>query len=161
MRAFSTTARPTRHGRQRPTRCRAPIGARPAADGHRMLRSSGTPRHARGTRGTERPMKDDFSIDVDRTGDTVTLALHGELDITTVDRLRTTLADQADGSSALVVDLHDLAFIDSSGLALLLELNARLDGRPPVRFTRPSPTAARVLQLTRVGDLLSWHNEPR
>jgi anti-sigma B factor antagonist len=87
----------------------------------------------------------------------VTLALRGELDIATVDRVRTALADQAGASAtAVVVDLHDLTFIDSSGVRLLLELNAPAGGRPPVRFTRPSPVATRLLELTGVGDLLSW-----
>jgi anti-sigma B factor antagonist len=58
--------------------------------------------------------------------------LHGGVDVVTVPRLRSDLlnAIHADGAH-LLVDCTNLTFIDSSGIAVLLEANERLeaDGR--------------------------------
>jgi anti-anti-sigma factor len=44
------------------------------------------------------------------------LHLRGELDLATVEKLRDALTASLDGSRHLVLDLAELAFIDSSGL---------------------------------------------
>jgi anti-anti-sigma factor len=99
-------------------------------------------------------------IDAQPADDTLTLFLRGELDLATLPEVRSAFARHADGQVAIVVDLHDLDFIDSSGLRVLLELNATQLG-PPVRFQRPSEPVSRLLDLTGIGDLLTWRDDAR
>ena len=55
------------------------------------------------------------------------IAPKGELDITRIGDFRAALRDAArDGAAAVVVDLSDVSFIDSSGLGALVELHKRL-----------------------------------
>jgi anti-anti-sigma factor len=57
---------------------------------------------------------------------TVTLTLRGELDLASARQLEDSLAAVEDRSlSVLVIDLGELAFIDSSGLRVLLQADAR------------------------------------
>jgi anti-anti-sigma factor len=51
----------------------------------------------------------------DAGGRTV-LRLRGELDLATVEKLRSALKDSVDSSRHVVIDLSELGFIDSSGL---------------------------------------------
>jgi anti-anti-sigma factor len=67
-----------------------------------------------------------FSVDrVDQVGGPVLLMLRGELDVLGAPVLRATLLDLLPGRPPLVVDLKALDFMDSSGLAVLLELRSR------------------------------------
>jgi anti-anti-sigma factor len=84
----------------------------------------------------------------------VTLA--GELDSTNNLQLRQTLeAELAAKPQRLIVDLSDLAFMDSSALKVLLLTNRALirDGGV-LAFARPRGSVARVLELTQAGQLV-------
>jgi len=100
----------------------------------------------------ERPLR----IKAQQADDLLTLDLHGELDIATVPQVRDAVAQHADGQAAIVLDLHELAFIDSSGIRLLLELNARQTD-PPLYFHNPSEAVSRLLGLTGTDGMLRWH----
>lgn len=71
-----------------------------------------------------RPAK--FEIKDGRSGSAVTVSITGELDVSTVQ----TLLEHVDGhlstgATELTLDLRDMAFMDSTGLRLLIELNDR------------------------------------
>jgi anti-sigma B factor antagonist len=69
---------------------------------------------------------DPFSVDrVDQPGGPVLLRLRGELDVLTAPVVRAQLLDLMARRPALVVDLQLLDFMDSSGLAVMLELRSR------------------------------------
>lgn len=71
-----------------------------------------------------RPTK--FAIKQGSEGAKVTLSLQGELDMATLRELSDCLAEQLDGGATEVtIDLRGLAFMDSSGLRLLIELHDR------------------------------------
>jgi anti-anti-sigma factor len=56
----------------------------------------------------------------------LTLALDGELDMRTIGELSAVVAEQlAKGAHDVTIDLRQLAFMDSSGLRLLIELYDR------------------------------------
>ncbi len=67
-----------------------------------------------------------FSIDrVDQPGGPVLLRLRGELDVHAAPTLRARLLDLMPERAPLIVELRGLDFMDSSGLAALLELRSR------------------------------------
>jgi anti-sigma B factor antagonist len=67
-----------------------------------------------------------FSVDrVDQPGGPVLLRLRGELDVHGAPVFRAQLLDLLPERPPLIVDLQALDFMDSSGLAVLLELRSR------------------------------------
>jgi anti-sigma B factor antagonist len=87
---------------------------------------------------------------LDRTADTVTVALHGEVDVATVDQVRVALADAiAAGPRAIEVDLSDLSFIDSTGLgALIFGFQRSRDANIAFRLARASRGIRQILVLS-------------
>ena len=100
-----------------------------------------------------------FRLDVEDDGTLVVLRLHGELDLMSVPTVEETV-DQHAGRRALVLDLRDLEFMDSSGLRLIVELRNRDDGTD-VAFVAPGDRVGRVLDMTGVRSKLTWVSEPR
>ena len=105
-----------------------------------------------------------LSIDTEATSpNEVTLRLHGDLDIVTVARLRAEVAAHAADARDVVVDLSDVAFIDSTGLVLLMEF-ARGSQDDDWRFllrrdvSRP---VARLFEITRTERLFTWSDGER
>jgi anti-anti-sigma factor len=93
-----------------------------------------------------------FSLESLPDGETRTLRLHGELDLATAPTLEQALAEALEaGGAQLILDLSDLNFIDSTGIAILIGAISR-DGDRPEIFFIPSkaPAVARVLKLTGV-----------
>ena len=87
---------------------------------------------------------------LDRTADMVTVALHGEVDVMTVDQVRVALSE-AIGSQprAIEVDLSDLSFIDSTGLgALIFGFQRSRDQNIAFRLARPSSGVHQILVLS-------------
>jgi anti-sigma B factor antagonist len=95
-----------------------------------------------------------FWVDVQPERERVRVIPHGELDLVTVQQLETQIDElRSGGFPRIVLDLRQLTFMDSTGLRLLLELDAQsradgfgfaiVDGEGPVR---------RLLELTGVED---------
>lgn len=85
--------------------------------------------------------------------------MSGELDLASSDRLSALLSDLSD--QTVVVDLAELTFIDSSGIAALVAAKDRLRsaGRELV-LTRPQPNVDRVLEMTGLEEWISqWRTE--
>jgi anti-sigma B factor antagonist len=70
-----------------------------------------------------RPNK--FEITEATGSGTQTVAISGELDLSTVPALAQRIDALGDRIETLILDLRDLSFMDSSGLRLLIELNQR------------------------------------
>ncbi len=75
-------------------------------------------------------MDDELSIRTSREGTTATVAAEGEIDLSTVDELRSAVTASADGVDKLLLDLTGVEFIDSAGLGGLLELRSTLRAAP-------------------------------
>lgn len=85
----------------------------------------------------------EFQVDVRAGGDAVVVAPKGEIDLGTVEEVRRAIERAHDGTSALVIDLSDVGFLDTSGLRLVVEQNERahdlgfrlevVPGPPPVQ----------------------------
>lgn len=90
-----------------------------------------------------------LSLQVESGAGPKTLRLRGELDLATADIVRDALHDALAGGGEIVVDLSQLAFIDSTGIAILIAAMAEGDGL--VRFVpSQAPAVTRVLRLTGV-----------
>lgn len=88
------------------------------------------------------------------------LALHGELDLASAPALESRLSSiEAQAPSRLVIDLADLQFIDSTGLRLLLQADARWRQRGSELVLRPGePAVQRVFDVTGALDVLRFED---
>jgi anti-sigma B factor antagonist len=96
------------------------------------------------------PPDESLALSDERIGDATIVRCTGEVDIMTVTLLRDRLTQlQVDGVSRLVVDLHDVTFIDSLGLGALIGAHkrARVLRGSFVILTSSRPVL-RVLQAT-------------
>ncbi len=63
----------------------------------------------------------DLSISTSDHGDVTVIAVEGEIDVYTAPQLRERLDEQiAEGRHTLVIDLQQVAFLDSTGLGVLV-----------------------------------------
>ena len=93
-----------------------------------------------------------------RNGPVHTLRLSGDLDLATTDRVEAELKRiEASDARTIVIDLSDLAFINSTGVHLLVdaELRSRADASG-LTLRRGSPTVQRVLQICGVETALPF-----
>ena len=93
------------------------------------------------------------SADVTFDADGVpTIRLSGEIDMSNVEALRRTIEPVvARASDKVIFDLGELSFMDSSGIALLLQVSAK---SRTVRVLRPSPLVKRMIDATGLTDIL-------
>ena len=93
-----------------------------------------------------------LSVTTQRDDDTIRVLLSGEIDMTTADRFETAINAAADRKPrSVVVDLADVRFMDSSGIAALVHARTRsqisgtvltvINCQPPIR---------RVMEVTGV-----------
>jgi anti-anti-sigma factor len=93
-----------------------------------------------------------FEIETRPERSRIVVTPRGELDLATVGRLERSVGEVlARGFTAVLLDLRELAFIDSSGLRLLLRLEAAAArGGWSFAVNADSGPAARLLALTRM-----------
>jgi anti-anti-sigma factor len=97
-----------------------------------------------------------FSAIVAIDGDRATVSLHGELDMSGVDRAREAI-EQAEAGSAtlLILDLSELEFMDSTGLEVVLRAARRAhDSGRRLIVQRPSRYVRRLLEMTAIDQSL-------
>jgi anti-anti-sigma factor len=70
------------------------------------------------------------SVAIDARGSTLWVSLRGEMDMSNADAIEASLRDAIEqGVDRVVIDLSGLAFVDSSGVRVLLALGSRLRER--------------------------------
>jgi anti-anti-sigma factor len=108
------------------------------------------------------PSRAPFSIDsVDQPGGTVLLRLRGELDVQSSPLLRRRLLDHLAERTQLVVELRGLDFMDSSGLAALLELRSRARRADwPVRVQGARGRVRELLERTGTLEIVEQGDHP-
>ena len=100
-----------------------------------------------------------LDITTERDGANVVLTLRGELEMQTVVKLRKRLAEALErGDGAVVVDLSGVVFIDSTGLAALLNALRRLTrARRRLVLVCDEGPVLRILRLTRLDTTFELH----
>jgi len=88
-------------------------------------------------------------IDTHADGDTLKVTLSGDFDMGSVAGFRAAFEDEGDPWKRAEIDMHDVVFMDSSGLQELVRLNnrAREQDREVV-IVRPSVPVSRLFELT-------------
>lgn len=92
----------------------------------------------------------DFAIRVLRTEQATTLVVTGEVDLATAGELTEAgLAALAAGSAVVIVDLSEVTFLDSTGLAALVTINNRArNGSAALIIARPRARVRHLLRIT-------------
>ena len=101
-----------------------------------------------------------FRLTTRQDDDRVVVVAHGELDVATVPRLEQAVQALRPEARAIVLDLREVTFMDSTGVRLLLQLDAqaRSDGFSFAILDCEGPVR-RVLALTGIADRIP-HAEP-
>ena len=102
-------------------------------------------------------MQPELEVEVTQEGATTTVAVRGEIDLLTTVRLNRELESVADAAPEwLRIDLSQVTFMDTTGVAVLLKARRRAL-ETGCRFTvkAASPTIQRLLEITGLTALLS------
>jgi anti-anti-sigma factor len=102
-------------------------------------------------------MDDELTIRTLRDGSTATVSAAGEIDLSTVDELRSAVTDAAsDGTEKLRLDLTGIEFIDSTGLGGLLELRSTLRSRNvTLEIDAGEGPVRQAMEITGLSELLA------
>jgi anti-sigma B factor antagonist len=102
-----------------------------------------------------------LSLHTQADGDRHTLAIGGELDLATVPELEARAEQICAEGCELVLDLSELAFIDSTGLLAILKTRELCAERRCGFFLTPGPSAVqRLFELTGLLDELPFLAAP-
>jgi anti-sigma B factor antagonist len=91
-----------------------------------------------------------------RKGDSLTVAVAGEIDLSTADKLDAAIRDAEETEiGRIVVDLSDLSFLDSTGLEVLLQASVRnrQDGNRLIFVPSKHDAVTRLIALTCTGEM--------
>jgi anti-sigma B factor antagonist len=100
-----------------------------------------------------------FSISISERDGRAIVVIRGELDLATAPDLEAALMERLDAGQDVVVDLRELAFLDSTGLRVLVASHAHAAaGGPSFLIVRPRPGAAiqRILAIAGVESVLDF-----
>jgi anti-sigma B factor antagonist len=110
--------------------------------------------------GSSRP-RQKLNVWVDDTPARVVIRLAGELDLATVPQLRQVLDAHARSGQTMVIDLRDIDFVDSMGLAALVRARHRALARgAKLELVTPPESVYKVFTLTRLDQLFEWVPQP-
>jgi anti-anti-sigma factor len=103
-----------------------------------------------------------LELTTDMNGTTVRLALAGELDIASAERVERELERiELDGPATVVLDLRALTFLDSTGLRIIVAADARAREQSRRLVVIQGPDAVqRILHMTRLDERLEIVADP-
>jgi anti-sigma B factor antagonist len=97
--------------------------------------------------------------EVTAKGDTAIIALKGEIDLESSPVARELLLSNVAGKKNILVDLSAVSYIDSSGVASLVEaLQASRKNGTEFALAAASEAARRVLELARLDKVFTMYN---
>jgi anti-sigma B factor antagonist len=100
-------------------------------------------------------------VRVDDSPARVEICLAGELDLATVPQLRQTIDAHARSGQTMVIDLRELDFVDSMGLAALVRARHRAIARgAKLQLVAPPESVFKVFALTHLDRIFDWVPQP-
>jgi anti-sigma B factor antagonist len=91
-------------------------------------------------------------------GDTTIVALSGEVDLDNSPQVRDVLLESISGKRGVLVEMSDVSYIDSSGIASLVEAYQSARSESTLfALVAVSDPAMRVLELARLDQVFSIH----
>lgn len=101
-----------------------------------------------------------MEYDVREEKDYHLVTLSGEIDLETSPQARQIMLDTVDQSETVLIDMKAVTYIDSSGIAILVETfqRAKKKGRQVV-FICLNPAVVRVLTLARLDKVFAIHTD--
>jgi anti-sigma B factor antagonist len=95
----------------------------------------------------------DLDIESRQSADGAAVVVRGEVDMATAAKLRDVLNRLVDdGYTRIVLDCRGLAFLDSSGIGVLIAVRKRLGPQGTLTLEHPPPHVRKVLELTGVSE---------
>ncbi len=92
---------------------------------------------------------DELTVDCTIDGDTAVIRIAGEVDIASRDAITETVHDAVGaGATRLILDMSEVTFMDSSGIAAMIETRATA----PVMLRKPSVFVERLIATTGLDD---------
>jgi anti-sigma B factor antagonist len=96
-------------------------------------------------------------VRVDDSPARVEIRLAGELDVATVPQMRQAIDAHARSGQTMVIDLHELEFVDSMGLAALVRARHRAISRgAKLQLVAPPESVYKVFTLTHLDRIFDW-----
>jgi len=104
------------------------------------------------------PVSVEFAVRRSEDADGAVLWLSGELDLASAPRLKEAIHDvELDGQRRLLLDLSQLSFMDSTGLAVVVAAREHADASGSrLVLRRPMPQVKRLLSLVGLIDQLAF-----
>lgn len=101
-----------------------------------------------------------FDVAIETSGQTATLRLSGELDVSTAPVLRDRIVHLiSEGRTHLIFECANLSFVDSTGLGVLIGARARaLAANGSVAIDAAKPALRRLLAVTGIDGLFPEHS---
>lgn len=91
-------------------------------------------------------------------GHTIIISLSGDVDLDNSPQVRSVLLDSVRDKRGVLVEMSDVSYIDSSGIASLVEAyQSARRGRTSFALVAVSDAAMRVLELARLDQVFSIH----
>ncbi len=102
----------------------------------------------------------EFRIAQDRTDARVRISVSGEVDLQTTPMLEAAVMEACAVATAIELDLHEVSFIDSTGIRAVLSIKTLCGQRGVELLLVPSRHEAphRTFELAGVLDLLPWRS---
>ena len=104
----------------------------------------------------------DFELGLERVNGHAVVTLRGELDLATAPQLQTALTELVtEGQRQIYLEMRHLAFIDSTGLNVIVGAVKELQAAGGTLVLRsPTPATYKVLQITGLAEVLAIEDPP-
>lgn len=96
------------------------------------------------------------SIEIERSNGSLIVRLSGEIDLSNAHELQEHLETALPGSASVVIDLSEIAYLDSQGLRLIKQLVTRAgkEGTRLQLIAPPDTFPRQVLEMARMSDYI-------
>ena len=96
-----------------------------------------------------------MTIQKNRNGSVLTLAVAGRLETTTAPELEAVVKTELDGVDSLVLDFSNLEYISSAGLRVLLTAQKTMNQQGEMKVTGVNEIVGEVFEITGFSDILT------